>query len=144
VTAASDEDVGRLDIPVDDAGVVRGLEAVEDLQAERDGALGRQPCLGESFLQRGTLEVLHHQERMAVALASVVDGADVWVIQRRRGLCLAPEPADTLLVAGEFRGKKLQRDEPVQPLSSVKEAVDDGEDGIGSGDVAKAPGKVWC
>ena len=54
---------------------------------------------------------------------SVVDGADVRVVQGGGGAGLAAKPRQHLPVAGTRLGQELQRDEPVEP--GVFGAVDD-------------------
>ncbi len=49
------------------------------------------------------------------SLADVVDRADVGVIQRRRGTCLALEALEGLVVFGEILGKELQGDGAIEP-----------------------------
>jgi hypothetical protein len=54
-------------------------------------------------------------ERLPVLLSDVMNCADVWVIQRGRGLCFALETGECLLVAGNLLGQELQCDEAVKP-----------------------------
>ena len=84
VAARRDEDVGRLDVAMHDAGVVRGVERVGDLHAEVDDGAGRQRPRPEHVEQRHPAEQLHHQIRPIAGLgrlADVVDGADVRMVQ---------------------------------------------------------------
>ena len=75
---------------MNDAGGVRGIQCVGDLDPERQEQLEIDPRPpGDALLQRGALQILHHDERAAVLLADVVNGADVGMIQRGRGSGLA-------------------------------------------------------
>jgi len=55
-------------------------------------------------------EQLHDNERMAVLLIDVVNGADVRMVESRCGAGLAFEPFHRLRIAGEFFRQKLQCD----------------------------------
>ena len=91
VAALGDEDVRRLDVAVDDAFGMRGIEGIGDLDSERQNQLSfhRSPC--DAMLQRHPVQELHGDERLSILLANVVDGTDVWVVQRGRGLGLRVE-----------------------------------------------------
>ena len=67
------------------------------------------------MLQRRPVEELHDEERAAVLLADIVDGADVGVVQRRCGARLAAESGQGLGIFREVRRQELQRDEALQP-----------------------------
>ena len=97
--ARPDEDVGGFDVAVDDARAMRGVQRVGDLGAHVEGGVQAQRTGGEPILQRRALQILHDDERPPVLLADVVDGADVRVVERRRRLRLAREPAQGLGVA---------------------------------------------
>ena len=88
---AGDEKIRRLDVAVDDPGGMRRLERVGDLDGERQQQIDLERAPGNAMLQRRPVEKLHHEERPAVLLADIVDGADVGVIQRRGGARLAAE-----------------------------------------------------
>ncbi len=115
-----DHHVARLDVAVDDAGAVAVLERVEHAGDDLDRALRGEPgLLAQQFAQRPALDVLHHDERDPVAvddvLAGVVDGDDVAVVERRRGLGLAPEPGLEGGVDRVVDAQHLDRDDAAQP-----------------------------
>jgi len=110
LAAPGDEDVRRLDVAVDDAAGVRGVETVGDLDAEIEHAVERQRSARDLLLQRVAVEQLHHDELLALVLADVVNRADVRVVERRGHARLASEPIERLRVGGEIRGQELQRD----------------------------------
>jgi hypothetical protein len=107
VTAVGHEDVGRLDIAVDDSFGVCGIERVGDLDGEGQQSLHVERAPGDAVLQRRPLEILHGDEGQGVFLADVVNGADVGMIERRGGLGLALEAAQRLRVASDFVRQKL-------------------------------------
>jgi hypothetical protein len=110
VATVGDEQIRRLDVAVDDPGTVCGLERVGNLDRERQQHVDLERAPGDAMLQRHPVEKLHHEERAAVLLADIVDGADVGVIQRRCGLRLAAESDQGLGIVGEVRRQELQRD----------------------------------
>ena len=69
---------------------------------------------GDAVLQSHAFEIFHGDERHAVFLADVVNGADVGMVQSRRGLRFALETGESLGIAGHFIGEKLEGDETVQ------------------------------
>ena len=117
VIGGVDHDVLGLQVAVDDALVVRGLEAFRRLAEDAQEALGRQLAL---LLQdRGQVppvDELHRQELDAVALAEIEDAQDVGVRHAARELDLALEALEDLGVLGDVRPDELQRDVAVQAL----------------------------
>lgn len=110
VAALRDEDVGGLDIAMNDALAVRRVERVGDLHAQIADLTRRQRLGGDEMLERLPLQPLHDHEVPAVVGADVVDGADVRVVQRRGGARLALKALDRLRIGGQFLRKDLQRD----------------------------------
>jgi hypothetical protein len=106
-----DEDVPRLDVAMHDPRAVRVVERVRQRGQDSDGLIGRDlPPVAEDDLQRGPLEVLHHE----VVLAHVEDADDVRMRELSRGLGLAAEPAQVLLAGlsgEELLLHRLDRDD---------------------------------
>ena len=115
VTAIGHEDVGRLDVAVNDSLGVGGFERIGELHAEFEDSIRRQRADGDELLQRGTLQQLHRHEMAAGVLPDVVDRADVWMIQRRGGAGLALEPFDSAGIPRQFFGEEFQRDGASEP-----------------------------
>ena len=65
---------------------------------------------GNPVADRHTVEKLHGDERLSFGLVDFVDGADVRMVQSRRGPGLSPEPAQGLRVVRQVVGKELQGD----------------------------------
>ena len=88
------DDVGRLQIAVDDAEVVRELERGAERRHDRLHLREAQPPLRRDFvLDRQPVQQLHHQERMVLVVhVEVEDGDDVRMAQARAGAALAKEP----------------------------------------------------
>ena len=79
--AGTDDDVGRLDVAVHDAGGVGGAEGGE--HRDRDRPPPRTPASGpvvrQPLSERLSAHPLHHEVQEAVRLAGVVDGDGVGV-----------------------------------------------------------------
>jgi hypothetical protein len=110
VTATGHENIRRLDVAMDDIAAVRGVERIDNLHGEVEQFLVRQRLAANPVLQRLALEQFHHDERLAVVLADLVNHADVGMIQRRRGARFAREALERRLVLRHFRGQELQGD----------------------------------
>ena len=96
VALAGEHDVLRLQITMDDAGLVRLCERIGQLTGDLKGFLQRQPSTSEQLPEGGAVDELHHDEELAVELPEVVDRDDPRVIQcgrRSRFVLKAPERA---------------------------------------------------
>ena len=82
---ADEEDVLRLDVAVDDALVVGGVQGAADLAPDVDHLLDRQPAdAAQALVQILAFEELHDDERRPIVVAiEVGDLDDVRVAQRR-------------------------------------------------------------
>ncbi len=67
-----------LEVAVDEAALVRGVEGVGDLDADAQRLLGRQRPLPRPLGQRLALEELHDEVLDARLVADVVERADRW------------------------------------------------------------------
>ena len=111
------QDVGRLDIPVHQAGGVRGVQRKGHRGDESHGPSRRQRTLPRQHLpQVTTMDEPHRDEQRPAGLAGLVHRDDVRVIHRRCGPRLGDEPAPERLVLGQPGREDLQRYRPVQPL----------------------------
>ena len=117
-----DEEVLGLQVPVDDPLVVRGGEAVGDLQGVVDHPALRKLPRGEGRAQRLALEQLLDDVRRVVVRADVVDGGDVGVVEDAGGLRLLLESAQPVRVLREGRRQHLDRD--LAPEARILRAVD--------------------
>ena len=114
-TAPGDEQVRRLEVAVDDALAMRGVERVGDVLAVAQHLVQRDRAARDPRLQRLALQQLHHHELLAGVLADVVQRADVRMIERRDGARLAEEALHRLRLATRFLGQELDRDLAAQP-----------------------------
>ena len=117
------EDVRGLDVAVDDALGVGGLERVGDLDGQVEQRFrGQGPAL-DAVLQGPSLQALEGDELLALALSDVVDGADAGVVEGGRRLGLPPEALEGLRVLGQLLREELEGDGPAQ--ARVLGLVDD-------------------
>ena len=109
------QDVGRLHVAVDDAGLVGVLEGPRHLGGDVD-RLGRRqrPPLEERLPQGGAVDQLHDDEGQPVVEAGVEDADHVGVGQPGGGDGLAPEPLEERRVGGQLGQQQLHRHRPAQ------------------------------
>src|SRR5699024_1490690 len=77
------EDVGRLDVAVDDPGAMRCRETAGQSCADLGHDLGlERPVLADPGGQGGTGHVLHDEPRGTLVGDGVVEGDDIGVVER--------------------------------------------------------------
>ncbi len=104
-----------LDVAVDDAGRMGGVERRRDLAEQLDRFARRQRAVGGyPSLQVAALDQPHRDDQLAVLLAGVVDGDDVGVVEAGGEAGLAQEALAEGLVVGEVAGDHLQRHRSVE------------------------------
>jgi hypothetical protein len=114
VSALGDKNVCRLDVAMNDALGVGGVEGVDDLDGQREKNLHLQRTSGDAVLQRHAGEELHGDEGMAILFSNVVNGADIGVVQGRCGLRFALKAGEGLGIAGNVIGQELEGYEAMQ------------------------------
>jgi hypothetical protein len=86
------QDVGGLDVPVDDAVPVRRLQGSSDLTGDLNRLVDGQLLVTvEPLTKRLALHVGHHEVEQTVGVARIVDRQDVGVGEASRDLDLAQE-----------------------------------------------------
>ena len=120
VSALGDENVGGLDVAMDDAFAVRGVERVGDFDGQAEQDVHFQRTAGDAVLEGHAIQILHGDEGLAVLLADVVDGADVGMIERGSGPGFAPKALQGLADPGrrpraEISGRRSGRGECLRP-----------------------------
>src|SRR6186713_2459242 len=83
-----DLDVRGLEVPMDDALLVRLLQGLRDLPRDGESLVERDPASLESLRQILAGHELHDQGDHAIRLFQAVDRRDVWMIERGENLRL--------------------------------------------------------
>ena len=109
-----DQHVGRLDVAVDQAGAMGGVQRIADLAEERE-RLGRlEPARGLDRLAQVATHVPHGEKQRALRLAGGVDGDDAGVLKAGGDSRLAQEPLTKPRVARQVGCEQLERHVPVE------------------------------
>ena len=123
LAVVGDEDVARLDVPVDDPVLVCVPEGRGHMGTDVCGALRRERAGGlENRRQRAAVDELHHDEVGPGVLTPVEDGDDVGMREVGGGLGLPAEPLDERPVDRQFGKQDLQCHRPIE--QAVVGAVD--------------------
>ena len=118
-----DQDIGGLEVAMEDVLVVRGAEPGAELARDLEPALLRKASHApEQRRQVLAADVLHREERPPVHLADVVDAANVRVRDPSRDPELFVEQREPMRIRRELFGKELERDLLLQ--CEVLHAVD--------------------
>ena len=107
---------------MDDAGVVRGLEAFGDLPADVERVANGERAMAQALGERLPWNELHHEEALAVVLLETVQRGDPRVVERGEHAGLTLESPQSLGVSGHLVGQELERDVPPERL--VARAID--------------------
>ena len=83
VAARRDLDVRRLQIAMNHAAIVCGVERFSDGLRDADGLAHRDRAAAQPLLERDAFDKLQHQRANAIDLDGVVDGGDAGMVQRR-------------------------------------------------------------
>ena len=114
MAAFGDENVGGLDVEVDESLGVGGVEGIGDLGCQNEQGVEFDGLAGDAVLQGRAIEVLHGDEGAAVVLSDVVNGADVGMIERGGGLGFALKTGEPLGIAGDIFGQEFQGDKAME------------------------------
>ena len=111
----AEQDVGRLDVAVDEPARVRGVERGRDLRDDVRGAPGLEPTAARGRACAGRCRRRSAwPDRGALELARVVDRDHVGVVDRGGEPRLAHEAVAEGRVLGEVGGDQLERDGPIE------------------------------
>ena len=109
------EDIGGLDVAVNDAFGVRGIETIGYLDARsRISSVSIRFSAMRCFRVWPSMNSIAMKSRPSI-LVDVVNGADVGVIHGRGRLRLAPEAFQHMPVSGDFIGQKLEGNRALEP-----------------------------
>ncbi len=117
------QDVLRLDVPVDDPGRVRRGQRVGDVRDDRHGRLGGEPAFAvEARAQVRTADEVHDEGEVVAVHDEVADGHDVRMLQTEQRAALLDEAPDEFLVGREVLAQQFDGDGPVRPLAQPHRA----------------------
>ncbi len=105
-----DLDVGGLQVAVNDAALVRGLQRLRDLPADSQRVDERHGAVRDPLRERFARHQLHHDELGAVRFLEPVDRGDAGMVESREHARLPLEPRQSRRVARELLGQSLDRD----------------------------------
>ena len=113
--SAHQHDVARLQIAMDDAGAVRAVERVADLDGDRQRVVDRKPRRpAQPVGERLAFEILHDEVVELAVAADVVDRADVRMVQRRDRARFLLEALPRFRVGGQRAGEHLDGDGAIE------------------------------
>ena len=115
------QDVGGLDVAVQDAGGVGGGQAIRDAGQQLHDLPPRALLAVRPVLERAAIDELGHQVLLAVRFAGFEDREDVGMVERggRLRFLLEPPASDRV---GHLRCQELDGDGPVEPR--IARAID--------------------
>ncbi len=115
---AGDLDVGRLQVAMDDAALVRRLERFGDLQRNRDGLVQRNTTAADPVGECLAVHELEDQDRCmpprSAHVFDAVDGGDVWMAQCGEHARFALEARAAFSILNQRGGEDFQRDVALQ------------------------------
>ncbi len=114
VTAARDENVGGLDVAVNDVLGMGGVERVGDVSGEREEGVELQGHVCQYVFERLAVEEFHGDERMALVFANLINRADVGMVERGSGAGLAAKALERQKITRDIVGKEFEGDEAAE------------------------------
>ncbi len=105
---ARDHDVGRLQIAMRDAALMRGADRVGERNREREQAVEWQAIVGDQIRKRLPIDELEREKRNAVDFLDRVDSDDVGVVQGGSRARLTLEAFAAVGVPGELTSQDLE------------------------------------
>ena len=91
MAALGDKNVGGLDVAMQNAFGMSGVESISEIDADFHDARHIQSARSDKILKRNAVKVFHGDEALAFMLANFVNGADVGMVKRRGGAGFATE-----------------------------------------------------
>ncbi len=107
--ALGDKNIRGLDVAMHDPFRVRCVQSVRYFDPDLEQPIHFHRLARDQVLQRRAVEILHHDERMPVLLADLMNRANVRVVQSGSGARLAAKAFEGLRVAHNIIWQELQR-----------------------------------
>src|SRR5215470_2128371 len=108
------ENVRGLDVAVNNALRMGGVESVGNLNGEREDQISVHRAIADPMLQRDPIQKLHDDERLTMLLVNLENHTDVRMIQSRRSLGLSLKTCQCLRVCSYVIGQELEGDESTE------------------------------
>src|SRR3954468_16455858 len=105
--APGNKDVRRLDVSMDYACTVGGVQRVGDLSGQWQQSLGCKRTPAQTLLQGDAIYKFHGDKRFAIFLSEIVDGADIGMVQSRRGFRFTAKPLQRRSILGNIFGQEF-------------------------------------
>src|SRR5882724_679728 len=115
LSTPGDENIGRLEIAMDDSTLMGGVEGVGNLNGDVKNLSARQRLARDDVLESQAFQELHRNEGVAFGFVDLVNGADVGMIEGRGGPCLALKSLQDLMVADKVGWEEFQCYVPTKP-----------------------------
>src|ERR1700674_4225832 len=112
MAAFGHEEIGRLDVTVNDALRVGSVKRICDLYTKVEKLLRIKRAAVQQMFERGPVKKLHSDEGTPLEIADFVDGANVGMVESRSSSSFTAESFEGLGITCEFIGKKLECNEP--------------------------------
>ncbi len=97
-----------------DARRMRRIQSVGNIDGEGQQRFEIERPATDAMLQRHAIEELHGDERLALFIPDVVDGADVRMVQRRSCLRLTLKTRQRLRVLGDLFRQEFEGDKTME------------------------------
>src|ERR1700722_7626637 len=104
MTTLGNEYIRRLDVAMNDALGVRGIESVGNLDGQREQSLDFHRAVANAVPEGVAVEIFHSDESLVLVFTDVVNRANVGMIQGRRRFGFPAEAAQGLRVSGDIVG----------------------------------------
>jgi len=101
------KNICRLDVAMDHALGVCGIQGIGDLDSEREHGLDVQGLPVDPVFKRLAFQQLHGNEGAVTHFVDLIDGADVGVIESGSRFGFALEPAESLRSRATSSGRNL-------------------------------------
>jgi len=99
---------------MNDALGMRSLEPLCDFDCQREQSFVIERPARNQMFERDAVQELHDDERVAIVLADLVDGADIGMIERGRGARFAAKAFEGLLVSRQLVWQEFKGNEAAQ------------------------------
>ncbi len=108
------EDVCRLDVAMNNALRMGGIEGVRDIESDLQKAMQLHRLAADEMFQGDAIQKLHDDEGLIVIVVNLMDGADVGMVQGRSCARLAAKARQGQRIVSDLGRQKLDGHEASQ------------------------------